>query len=233
MTKIELKDRSIVNPDFELNPASKLIIIKENQRSIEELKKTSADKESDEVKRLQSEVIGQLEQLRKEISGGASTGHKFTDFIIRFIAHNEYDEQIEKQYLEISSRFEKHQGERILMQNFATEATKKVIKFKLGIIKKQGSEIDSKFGRILLADKAITFESENLDDKIHQTKNFRKLEKLYLYWYEKPVVANLEKSKINIFIGDKEVNKKLQNFKINIEQVKYFSPVLAQHLKTS
>lgn len=236
MIKTELEDQSTSNKDYDLiNPVSKLILIKDYEKQIAELKKAAVEKEDDRIRNLESEERKVLAELKEDISKGKSTGNKAIDFIAVSIAPNfeRYDLENEKQYIEIFSSLEKHQGEKILIKHLTTENSQRITKFKLGIIKKGNPKIDSKFNRLLLTDKAITFESENLGKKPYPVKNLRKLDKLSLQWYEKPIISHDQKDKINIFIGDKEVNEKLQNYKIDNERVKYFSPILAKHLKTA
>ena len=249
MVQTECKERSIINFN------SELIMAKFYWEKIKEIKSISNGKENDEVRKLKLEISNITEPIKDKIQKGEfTTGDKIKDLVI---FHHDFNPDIENKYKELIANLKEHPGELILIKkiefhqkdHFFSKQEKsedfiKTEKIQLGIIGPR-IKIDARWGRISIADKAVSFEPEKIKLYPDHSNNFEKQNLLLLCWYDFPktnqptekidpiIAIGNKEPKLEIFVGDRKVKEKLQGYNLDFNQISNFSPEIAKHLKTS
>jgi hypothetical protein len=252
MTQTECKDRSIVNFN------SELISIQSYWEEIKKIRSASDKKDNNKVTELRLKINSHIEPIKNRIQKGEfTTGDKAKDFAILFY---DFKPDLLTNLQKLAKDSSEHQGELFLMKNVKGEQFifrvplprpkdfYWIEKFQLGIINQEAPKFDLKLGRILIANKFLSFETGNLDleslAKSHETMRLQYNNKGCIYYHEfpylnipigkvDPMAVGRQNLKLEISVGNNDVKEKLQDYKIDIEKVKYFSPILAKRLKTA
>jgi len=179
------------------------------------------------------------------------TSRQFEKFIVN---SHDGNKKIGEIYEGLIENLKKYAGELVLVETIeghkinhlssSQEKSEDFIwrkKVRLGVISKK-PKIDLQFGQISLTDKAISFETEDLNPYPDRIKNLKKEESVSLRWYDfskinqpiekiNPMATGIIIPKIKIFFGNKEIKQRLQNYPFNFDHIKYFPQNIINCLK--
>ena len=211
-------------------------------------------REMGQLQEIQNQKSEKLKTIQEKIkTGKASTGNKIEDFVIVYHLGNK---EVEKQYHSLADNLKEHCGELILIKKIQKALAPSMGSLKrfawfedcqLGVISQKAPEFNFKSGEISFTNGFLAFETDFLTHKIKPRKvmnsKYHPNAKSYLFWLDhkylnqpiekfESMAKGIKDFQLEIFIGNKTVKEKLQNYSSNLEQISCLPQNIANHLKS-